>query len=77
MFPTGWENSDPLDGPGGHRLQEVLVLQRRVELRGGHVGGDLVRRAAVLESHQQRRELCVDHVCLCVFSSFSVFSLEH
>ncbi|KAF3855784.1 hypothetical protein F7725_016507 [Dissostichus mawsoni] len=36
-YTTRRENPDPLDGPGGHRLQEVLLLQRRVELWRGDV----------------------------------------
>jgi len=59
ILPAGRENSNPLDSPRGHHLQEVLLIQWCVELRRGHVGGDVLRRATVLEPHQQRRERCL------------------
>ena len=73
MLLTGRENPNPLDGPGGHRLQEVLLLQRRVELWRGDVGGDVLRRATVLEPHQQRRE-SQPAVVQCVFIADTVGS---
>ena len=45
---TGREDPHPLDGPGGHRLQEVHLGQRRVELRHCDVGGDVIWRATIL-----------------------------
>lgn len=52
--PAGWQDSDPLDGPGGHFLPQVHLRQRRVELRYRHVGGDDVRRAALLGAVEPR-----------------------
>lgn len=46
--PAGRQDSDPLDSPGGHFLPQVHLRQRRVELWHRHVGGDDVRRAALL-----------------------------
>lgn len=46
--PAGWQDSDPLDSPGGHFLPQVHLSQRRVELWHRHVGGDDIRRAALL-----------------------------
>lgn len=51
----GWKDPDPLDGPRSHRVPQVLLIQRRVELRSGDVGGDVLRGAAILEPDQQRR----------------------
>lgn len=51
---TGRKDPHSLDGSWGHRLQEVHLSQRRVELRHCHVGSDVVRRAAVL-GHEQSR----------------------
>lgn len=51
---AGWEDPNPLDSARGHRVPQVLLVQRRVELRSGDVGGDVLWRAAVLEPHQQR-----------------------
>lgn len=51
---TGRENPHSLDGSGGHRLQEVHLGQRCVELRDCHVGGDVIRREAILGDVQSR-----------------------
>lgn len=46
------EDPHPVDGPRGHRLQEVHHGQRRVELRYRHVGGGLIWRETLL-GHEQ------------------------
>lgn len=44
----GWKNPHPMDRSGGYSVQEVHLSERRLELRYRHVGGYLVRRAALL-----------------------------
>ena len=51
---TGREDSYSLDGSGGDRVQEVHLGQRCVELRDCHVGGDVIRREAILGDVQSR-----------------------
>lgn len=51
---TGWEDSYSLDGSRGDCLQEIHLSQRRVELRYCHVGGDVIRREAVLGDVKSR-----------------------
>ena len=53
---TGREDPHSLDSPGGHRLQEVHVGQRCVELRHRHVGGGVLRGEALLGHEQPGRE---------------------
>lgn len=55
---AGGEDPDPLDGSRGHRLPQVLLGQRRVELRDRHVGGAGLRGEALLEHDQPRCECC-------------------
>lgn len=55
LCPSGGEDSHSLDGSRGHRIQEVHISQRRVELRGRHVGSDVVWREAVLGHVQPGR----------------------
>lgn len=52
--PAGRQDPHPLDSPGGHFLPQVYLGQRRVELRHCHVGGDDVRRAALLGAVKPR-----------------------
>ena len=52
----GGEDPDPVDGPGGDPIPEVHVIQRRMELWHCHVGGDVVRREALLGHEQPGRE---------------------
>lgn len=54
---TGREDPHSLDRPGGNRLQEVHLCQRRLELRHRHVGSYVVWRAAVLGHEQSRCKL--------------------
>lgn len=49
---TGWEDPHSLDGPRSHPVPEVYLGQRRVELWYRHVGGDVLRGAALL-GHDQ------------------------
>ena len=56
LMSPGGEDPDPMDGPGGDPVPEVHVVQRRVELRHRHVGGDVVRREAILGHEQPGRE---------------------
>lgn len=56
-FPGG-EDPHPLDGSRGHRVPQVLLGQRCVELWNSHVGGAGLRRAALLEHDQPGRECC-------------------
>lgn len=58
---TGREDPHSLDGSRGDCLQEVHLSQRCVELRHCHVGGDVVRRAAVLGHEQSRCKLFFFH----------------
>ena len=51
---TGRKNPHPLDRTGGHRIQEVHIRQRRVELRHCDVGSDGLWRTALL-GHEQPR----------------------
>ncbi len=44
----GREDPHQMDGARGHSLQEVHLSQWRVELRYRHVGGDFIRREALL-----------------------------
>lgn len=44
----GWEDPGEVDGTRGHRVQEVHLGERRVELRHRHVGGDVIWREALL-----------------------------
>lgn len=53
---TGRQDPHSLDSPRGHRLPDLLLGQRRVEFRGGHVGGAGLRGAALLEHDQPGRE---------------------
>lgn len=53
---TGRQDPHSLDGPRGHRLPDLLLGQRRVEFRGGHVGGAGLRGAALLEHDEPGRE---------------------
>lgn len=63
----GREDPHQVDRSGGHRIQEVYLSQRRVELRHRHVGGDIIRRATLLgdvqsgceSSHTKTEELLV------------------
>lgn len=70
VLHTGREDPDPLDGSGGHRVQEVHVGQRRVELRDRHVGGDVVRREALLGDVQSG---CKFHVAFTGSSAVESF----
>lgn len=54
--PAGRQDPHPMDGPRGHFLPQVHLGQRRVELRHRHVGGDDVRRAALLGAVEPRGE---------------------
>lgn len=53
---TGWEDPHPLDSPRSHPVPEVHLSQRRVELWHRHVGGDVVRGAALLGHDQSGRK---------------------
>ena len=46
-----------MDRPGGYRVQEVHLIQRRLELRHRHVGSDVVWRETLLGHEQSGREL--------------------
>lgn len=72
QFPTnfpGWEDPHQVDCSWSHRLPEVLFGQRRVELRNCHVGGDVLRREALLGDVQPGCEYCPGLTC----NSFEVF----
>ena len=69
---TGREDSYPLDGSRGDRIQEVHLSQRRVELRDCHVGSDVIRREAILGDVQSRREFDVMIVCVHAVCGLSV-----
>jgi len=45
-----------VDSAGSHRVPEVHVSLRRLELRHRHVGGHVVRRAALLDVVQPGRD---------------------
>lgn len=51
----GRKDPGQVDGPRGHCVPEIHVGQRRVELRHRLLGGDVVRRATLLELVQSRR----------------------
>lgn len=57
FFSAGREDSHPLDGSGGNPVQEVLLSQRRLELRHRHVGSYVLWRAAILGDVQSGCEL--------------------
>jgi len=54
IFP-GWKNPGAVDGTGSDHLSEVHIGIRRLELRRGRLGGDLVWREALLELDQPGR----------------------
>lgn len=55
-FSVGGEDPCQVDGAGGHRLPQVHLGQRRLELWHRHVGGDVVRGEALLGHVQPRRK---------------------
>lgn len=59
-----------MDSSGGHPVQEVLLSQRRLELRHRHVGSDVVWRAALLGDVQSGCELD-----LSLFSEYIFFTI--
>lgn len=48
VFHLGWKNPNSMDVAGSHCVQKVYFSKRRLELRDCHVGGDVVRGAAIL-----------------------------
>lgn len=52
---AGREDSNPMDCPRSHPVQEVHLRQRRVELRDRHVGSHVLRGAALLGHDQSGR----------------------
>lgn len=52
---TGRQDPRAVDVTRSHRLPQVHLRLRRVELRRGDVGGDVVRREALLELVQPGR----------------------
>lgn len=72
---TGRQDSHSLDSSGGNRIQEIHLSQRRVELRDRRVGGDVIRREAVLGDVQPRREF---HACVHpVFTNEPLIMFHH
>lgn len=55
FFFSGRQNSGPMDGPRGDRIPQVHFGQRRLVHGHSVLGGDVVRRAAILELVQSRR----------------------
>lgn len=53
---TGWEDPHPLDSPRSHSVPEIHLSQRCVELWYRHVGGDVLRGAALLGHDQSGRK---------------------
>ena len=67
LLPTGRQDPREMDGSRGHRLSQVHVCQRRLELRDCHVGSHVVWRETLLGYVQPRCE-CQWHLAATTFT---------